>query len=90
MALELGLAESTEIYAFERLRYADGEPLALMRNYVPSGIIELTREGLEVHGLYDLLRASRINLRIAKQAIGARAASPPKPGRSARPGRRPC
>ena len=74
VALELGVPEGTEIYAFERLRYADAEPLALMRNYVPAGILPLTREDLEGHGLYDLLRASGINLRIAKQAIGARAA----------------
>ena len=45
-----------------------------MRNYVPAGILPLTREDLEGHGLYDLLRASGVNLRIAKQAIGARAA----------------
>ncbi|HEY2687626.1 MAG TPA: GntR family transcriptional regulator, partial [Streptosporangiaceae bacterium] len=35
LVLELGLPEGTELYVFERLRYADGEPLALMRNHVP-------------------------------------------------------
>lgn len=74
LVLEYGLA-GTEVYAFERLRCADGEPLALMRNYVPSGLMDLTPEDLEVHGLYNLLRAAGVNLRIAKQSIGARTAT---------------
>jgi DNA-binding GntR family transcriptional regulator len=44
VALDLGLAEGTEVYAFERLRCADGEPLALMRNHVPAGLLPLTAE----------------------------------------------
>lgn len=75
VALDLGLAEGTEVYAFERLRCADGEPLALMRNHVPAGLLQLTAADLERHGLYNLLRASSITLRIAKQSIGARAAT---------------
>jgi DNA-binding GntR family transcriptional regulator len=46
-----------------------------MRNHVPAGLLRLTPEDLEVHGLYNLLRANGINLRIAKQSIGARAAT---------------
>ena len=75
LALELGLPEGTELYVFERLRYADGEPLALMRNHVPANLLRLSAEDLETHGLYNLLRASGINLRIAKQSIGGRAAT---------------
>jgi DNA-binding GntR family transcriptional regulator len=75
LVLEFGLAEDTETYVFERLRYADGEPLALMRNYVPADLMDLTPEDLEVHGLYNLLRANGVNLRIAKQSIGARTAT---------------
>ena len=62
-------------YVFERLRYADGEPLALMRNHVPANLLRLSAEDLETQGLYNLLRASGINLRIAKQSIGGRAAT---------------
>jgi DNA-binding GntR family transcriptional regulator len=76
LALELGIPEGTDVYVFERLRYADAEPLALMRNHVPADLLRLTREDLEVQGLYNLLRANGINLRIAKQSIGARAATP--------------
>jgi DNA-binding GntR family transcriptional regulator len=75
LAPELGLPAGTEVYVFERLRYADGEPLALMRNYVPVSLLDLDAEDLEAHGLYDLFRASDINLRIARQSIGARAAT---------------
>jgi DNA-binding GntR family transcriptional regulator len=75
LALELSIPGGTDIYVFERLRYADAEPLALMRNHVPAALLRLTPEDLEVHGLYNLLRANGINLRIAKQSIGARAAT---------------
>jgi DNA-binding GntR family transcriptional regulator len=75
VALELGLAEETEVYVFERVRYAESEPLALMRNHVPAYLLKLTAEDLEKQGLYQLLRANGINLRIAKQSIGARAAT---------------
>ena len=75
LALELGLPVGTEVYVFERLRYADAEPLAIMRNYVPADLLRLAPEELEEQGLYNLLRANGLNLRIAKQSIGARAAT---------------
>ena len=75
LAVELGIPAGTPVYVFERLRYAEDEPLALMRNRVPADLLPLTPEGLEVQGLYTLLRANGINLRIAKQSIGARAAT---------------
>src|ERR1039457_3116195 len=75
VALELGLEEGTPAYVFRRLRYAEAEPLALMHNYVPASLLRLSAEDLEVQGLYSLLRANGINLRIAKQSIGARAST---------------
>jgi DNA-binding GntR family transcriptional regulator len=75
LGVELGIPAGTGIYVIERLRYADAEPLALMHNHVPADLLPLTQEDLEEHGLYDLLRANGINLRIAKQSIGARAAT---------------
>ena len=75
LALDLGIPEGTEVYVFERLRCADSEPLALMLNHVPVNLLRLTPEALEAQGLYNLLRANGINLKIAKQAIGARAAT---------------
>jgi DNA-binding GntR family transcriptional regulator len=75
LASEVSLPAGTEVYVFERLRYADGEPLALMRNYVPASLLVLDADELEAHGLYDLLRESGVTLRIARQSIGARAAT---------------
>jgi DNA-binding GntR family transcriptional regulator len=74
-AVELGIDEGTDVYVFERLRYAEGEPLALMRNHVPASLLRLSGDDLETHGLYELLRAAGINLKIANQSIGARAAT---------------
>ena len=75
LAVELGVAVGTDVYVFERLRYAEGEPLALMRNHVPASLLRLSADDLRTHGLYELLRKSGINLKIAKQSIGARAAT---------------
>ena len=75
LAAELGLAGGTPVYVFERLRYAGAEPLALMRNHVPEHLMRLSAADLEAQGLYNLFRANGIIMRIAKQAIGARAAT---------------
>jgi DNA-binding GntR family transcriptional regulator len=75
VAATLGIAAGTPVYAFERLRYACAEPLALMRNHVPEHLVHLCAADLEAQGLYNLFRANGITMRIAKQAIGARAAT---------------
>jgi len=75
LAARLGIPAGTPVYVFERLRYADGEPLALMRNHVPEQLMRLSAADLETQGLYNLFRANGIGMRIAKQAIGARAAT---------------
>jgi DNA-binding GntR family transcriptional regulator len=75
IAAELGLAADTDVYTFERIRYAENEPLALLRNYVPASLLRLSAADLEVQGLYNLFRGAGINLRIAKQSIGARAST---------------
>src|SRR5690348_6352017 len=61
VALEFGIAEETEVYVFERVRYAESEPLALMRNHVPAYLLKLTAADLEKQGLYQLLRANGVN-----------------------------
>jgi DNA-binding GntR family transcriptional regulator len=75
VAVELGLPAGTDVYAFERLRYAETEPLALMHNYVPVSLLRLSAADLEGQGLYNLFRRSGINLRAARQSIGARAST---------------
>jgi len=46
-----------------------------MRNHVPASLLRLRPADLETRGLYELLRASGINPRLAKQSIGARTAT---------------
>jgi GntR family transcriptional regulator len=75
VAHALGLEDGVEVLAMERLRYADGQPLAVMRNWLPVGLVDLDAERLERAGLYQLMRAAGINLHLASQTIGARAAS---------------
>jgi GntR family transcriptional regulator len=75
VAHALGLEDGVEVLAMERLRYADGQPLAIMRNWLPLGLVELDGGRLERAGLYQLMRAAGINLHLASQTIGARGAS---------------
>jgi DNA-binding GntR family transcriptional regulator len=74
IATALEIAAGTEVTWIERLRYAGGEPLALMHNAIPLDLIRLTAEDLAGHGLYELLRRAGFVPRIATQVIGARSA----------------
>jgi DNA-binding GntR family transcriptional regulator len=75
VALALNLASGAKVLAVERLRYAGDEPLALMHNYLPAGLADITPERLAERGLYQLLRDAGVQLRIADQTIGARKAT---------------
>jgi DNA-binding GntR family transcriptional regulator len=75
VARSLNLPEGTGIIDIERLRYAQGEPLAVLRNYLPKGLVDLDAKRLESAGLYQLMRAASVRLHLASQIIGARAAS---------------
>ena len=68
-ALEVPLG--TEVVRLRRLRMADGEPLAVMTNYLPLALAP-SREELEESGLYDCLRSRGVQPRVARQRIGAR------------------
>jgi len=75
VAHALNLAAGADVLHVERLRYAEDEPLALLRNHLPAGLAEVTREALEARGLYQVLRDSGVQMRIADQTIGARKAT---------------
>ncbi len=75
VAAALGVAVDEPVVFVERLRLAAGEPLARLRNYLPTGLVELPTPALEERGLYQLLRAAGIQLRVATQVVGARAAT---------------
>jgi DNA-binding GntR family transcriptional regulator len=75
IAAALEIPSGTEVTWIERLRYAGGEPLALMHNAIPVDVIRLTADDLAEHGLYELLRRAGHIPRIATQVIGARSAT---------------
>ncbi len=75
VAAALELAESTVVWHVRRLRLADGEPIAVMSNYLPVPLVEVSAPLLEEHGLYELIRAAGVRIRIADQTIGATTAT---------------
>ena len=64
----------TAVVTFERIRLADGEPIAVLRNLMPASVAPTEAE-LSQGGLYDTLRAHGIVPTTAKQIIGARNAT---------------
>lgn len=75
VAQALGLPLGTPVLALERLRSADGQPLGIMRNYLPADRVRVERDDLERRGLYDVLRSQGRQPRMAEQTIGARLAT---------------
>ncbi|WP_326822486.1 GntR family transcriptional regulator [Streptosporangium sp. NBC_01639] len=75
MAAILGVDPGTEVLHVERIRYAAGEPLALLHNWLPAGLAPLTTGSLQERGLYELLRSAGVRMRVANQRMGARAAT---------------
>ena len=73
-AHSLGVGAGSPVTQFRRLRLSDGEPLAILRNLVPTSLAP-TRDELETSGLYEALRASGVVLLSARQSIGARNAT---------------
>jgi GntR family transcriptional regulator len=60
-----------EFLEIRRLRLADGEPLAVLTNYLPSRF-EISEDDLRERSLYGCLRSLGVNLKIAHQRISAR------------------
>lgn len=75
VAEALRLAEGSLVIALERVRLADGEPIALLHNFLPAALVHLSDDMLAQHGLYELLRASGIRLTSATQRMGAKNAT---------------
>jgi DNA-binding GntR family transcriptional regulator len=75
MAETLGVPEGLPVTWIERLRFAGGEPLAIMHNAVPLDVLAPDQGELERRGLYELLRAADHVPRMATQVVGARLAT---------------
>lgn len=74
VAGRLDVAEGEEVVLVRRLRHSQGEPIAVLTNYLP-GRFHPTVEVLTSRGLYEYLRGHGVHLRVAHQRIGARLAS---------------
>lgn len=76
LAANLMLPAGAPVLCLDRLRLADGIPLALMHNYLPAGLLKSDpADALEKTGLYELLRSQGIQLQAGEQVIGARKAT---------------
>lgn len=75
VAAALGVPEGADVQLVERLRYAHGEPMARLCNYLPVDLLALDTAQLEATGLYRLMRGAGITLHSARQSVGARAAT---------------
>jgi DNA-binding GntR family transcriptional regulator len=75
VAEELRTAPGEPVLHLERLRCSGGRPLAILRNWLPIELVQPADEDLEQHGLYELIRARGVQMRVARQRIGARGAT---------------
>jgi len=76
LASVLALPAGAAVLSVERLRLADGTPLAIMHNFLPAGLLKGRPEHvLEKTGLYELLRRQGVELHAGEQVIGARPAT---------------
>ncbi len=71
LAEQLRIDIDDPVLHLRRLRLMDGEPLAIMRNWVPAELFSATKEQLEATGLYGLMREQSLQARVANQRIGA-------------------
>jgi DNA-binding GntR family transcriptional regulator len=76
LASVLALPVGAPVLSVERLRLADGIPLAIMHNHLPAGLLRgRPEDGLEKTGLYELLRSQGVQLHAGEQVIAARRAT---------------
>jgi DNA-binding GntR family transcriptional regulator len=71
-AQALGISVGDRVLRVVRVRYADGVPLAVLDNTLPSEFADFTEQELADRGLYQLLRTRGVTMKVAKQRIGAR------------------
>ena len=69
----LDVPVGARVLRLRRLRFANTEPLAILENYLPDDLSDIGQSDLEARGLYQLMRARGVHIRVAKQKIGARA-----------------
>ncbi|MET7850167.1 GntR family transcriptional regulator [Streptomyces avermitilis] len=76
VAVALGVRKGDSVVRLERIRYANGLAVAVLRNHLPTDLLlDLDTRLLEATGLYRLLHAVGISLHSGHQVIGAGAAT---------------
>lgn len=75
-ASALDLPPDTNLLAIVRVRYSGDLPLAILRNWLPPSLADISRDELEDTGLYAVLRERGVRPVVAHQTIGARMPSP--------------
>lgn len=76
VAADLGLEVGARVLHVRRLRGADDVPIAILENYLPTEFIDISDEDLTDRALYAILRGRGVTIRVARQRIGARTATP--------------
>lgn len=71
-ATALELDPDTELIALNRLRYADGETLTIMHNWLPARFGPITDAELEERSLYSILGDHGVGPIVVHQSIAAR------------------
>lgn len=74
IAEKLSVRVGSDVLHLRRLRGTDGSPVAILENYLPKEFTDISAEELSSRGLYQLLRARGVTIRIANQSISARRA----------------
>lgn len=75
IALRLKLDPHTPLIALERLRLVNGTAVAMLRNWLPLDLPDLSAAHLESTGLYEFLGRRGIVAAATQQIIGSRAAT---------------
>jgi len=73
-AAALSVPAGSDVVYLRRQRSTDGVPVAVLVNYLPPDFADITTEQLEAKGLYQIMRARGVTIRVANQRIGARRA----------------
>jgi len=77
VAQALKLGENHKVYCLKRLRYVDGEPVAVVTSFLPATIFpEIQKQDLESQSLYRIFEQTyKRRLRWAEEVIGAATAN---------------
>lgn len=71
----LTVSPGDPVLHLRRVRSADGVPVAVLENFLPSDFSDIAEDDLARYGLYQILRARGTTMRVARQRIGARRAT---------------